>query len=251
MTLQKIDDFTGSPWSRQPNETDKSYLAFTCYRDLGYERSLAKAEVRYRAKLDINPKPLSDLPTPQIEQWSSKFLWVERVAAYDDWLDAQELAAHRRARVRSATRHAEQAAKVSEALMRPVNLYLERLNKIGAGLRPDELDDLSDEDLLRLGRYTAGLLVDMQRAEASAYRSTDDTQPKSEAVKVRGEVLRRVLSSGGGLSGMLEQVAFELVESPASAIPEAESGSPIPDATRYLVTGQDSPLTDDGPGNDE
>lgn len=59
------------PWERQPEETPKAFEAFCVYRDLGPERSIAKAGKR----LGKNRVTL--------EQWSSKFDWVKRTAAWD------------------------------------------------------------------------------------------------------------------------------------------------------------------------
>lgn len=59
------------PWERQPEETTKAFEAFRVYRDLGAERSIAKAG----KQLGKNRVTL--------EGWSSKFNWVERVAAWD------------------------------------------------------------------------------------------------------------------------------------------------------------------------
>lgn len=62
---------TPEPWERQPEETTKAFEAFRVYRDLGTERSIAKAG-RQLGKNRVT-----------LEGWSSKFNWVERVAAWD------------------------------------------------------------------------------------------------------------------------------------------------------------------------
>lgn len=59
------------PWERQPEETPKAFEAFCVYRDLGAERSIAKAGKR----LGKNRVTL--------EGWSSKYEWVSRCAAWD------------------------------------------------------------------------------------------------------------------------------------------------------------------------
>lgn len=59
------------PWERQPEETTKAFEAFCVYRDLGTERSIAKAG----KQLGKNRVTL--------EGWSSKYDWVKRVAAWD------------------------------------------------------------------------------------------------------------------------------------------------------------------------
>lgn len=62
---------TPEPWERQPEETPKAFEAFCVYRDLGPERSIAKAG----KQLGKNRVTL--------EQWSSKYEWVKRCAAWD------------------------------------------------------------------------------------------------------------------------------------------------------------------------
>lgn len=61
------------PYDRQPNETDKSWAAFCVYRDMGRERTLAKAQKECNYKSCFN-----------LFQWSSKYKWGERCSAFDD-----------------------------------------------------------------------------------------------------------------------------------------------------------------------
>lgn len=206
---QLTSGFSGDPWSQQPGESARAFLAFTHYRDLGMERSQAKADENYRAEVGLTPKPAKELPTKQISEWSRIFRWVERCAAYDDHLDAIQLAIHRKQRIRSATLQANRAAKAAAALSHPMELYVRRMEEVAGGRRLDQLNDLGDEDLLRLARHAISLLPEMHKAERDALNSTTDAAPQMERVKLRGEVLRRVLGSSE-LFGALEQVAFEL-----------------------------------------
>jgi len=65
-------------WEIQPEETAKSFSAFCIYRDFGKERTLEKVQ----EKLRKNSGYLRVL-----YNWSSKHKWVERVKAYDVYLD--------------------------------------------------------------------------------------------------------------------------------------------------------------------
>ena len=60
-------------YDRQPNDTDKSWLAFCKYRDMGGDRTVEKVrlECGYRS-------------VRKLELWSSKYSWVKRVRAFDD-----------------------------------------------------------------------------------------------------------------------------------------------------------------------
>lgn len=66
------------PWDRQPDETDKSYSAFQMYLTLpqkggaGTKRSLATVA-----------KMLNQSANGTCENWSAKYNWISRCAAYD------------------------------------------------------------------------------------------------------------------------------------------------------------------------
>ena len=69
-------------WDRMSEETDKSYAAFRMYLEMeSRERTLLKVSdtLGYKRRKPL-PKPV---PASTIEQWSSKYRWLERVAAYD------------------------------------------------------------------------------------------------------------------------------------------------------------------------
>ena len=59
------------PWERQPEETARAFEAFAIYRDMGPDRSLRKVV----QTLDKNLTTIGD--------WSTKYEWVKRVAAWD------------------------------------------------------------------------------------------------------------------------------------------------------------------------
>jgi hypothetical protein len=59
------------PYEKLSQESDKSWHAFVCYRDLGVDRSTAKVGQRLGKSKTL------------MDRWSSKNNWVERVAAYD------------------------------------------------------------------------------------------------------------------------------------------------------------------------
>lgn len=107
------------PWERQPGETSRAYAAFSVYRDLGPQRSLAKA-LAAAAKKPSNRR--------HWQRWAAKYRWVERAQAYDDYLDrlAREKAEQERAEM--AKRHAQMAL-----------LFLQRVAERMRNLRPEEL----------------------------------------------------------------------------------------------------------------
>jgi hypothetical protein len=60
-------------YDRQITDTDKSWLAFCKYRDMGSDRTIEKVRVEcgYRS-------------VRILERWSSQYAWVERCRAFDD-----------------------------------------------------------------------------------------------------------------------------------------------------------------------
>lgn len=69
-----------TPWERRENETNKAYDVFCVYRDMGAQRSLAKAT-------QALGKPAGYVG--QLERWSSQHDWVARAEAYDAHLRQQ------------------------------------------------------------------------------------------------------------------------------------------------------------------
>jgi hypothetical protein len=61
------------PYDRQPNETDKSWAAFCTYRDMGGERSLEKLGQK-----------IGKRSGRFLQQWCSKYKWVERCRPFDN-----------------------------------------------------------------------------------------------------------------------------------------------------------------------
>jgi len=91
------------PWDQRPDETNKAYHRFCLYRDMGPDRSLAKLVQKLgKAK---NYKV-------QLENWSVKHDWQDRVKAYD----AHEL-----------ERQREEREEIRE---RGRQLYVDNLNKL-------------------------------------------------------------------------------------------------------------------------
>lgn len=65
------------PYDRQSEESAKAYEAFALYRDMGIERSTDAVARQLRKSSAL------------IQRWSSLYRWVERVAAWDAYIDQQ------------------------------------------------------------------------------------------------------------------------------------------------------------------
>ena len=64
-------------YDRQNSDTDKSWLAFCKYRDMGGDRSLEKLLQKY-------PKSTPSSYVRILKLWSAKHKWVERCRAFDN-----------------------------------------------------------------------------------------------------------------------------------------------------------------------
>ncbi len=105
-------------WERMPGESTKAYSVFCQYRDLGPERSLEK----------LRQKLAKSRSRATLTRWSSKYNWVERARAYDDYIDKKKRAEHEKAILKMVERH----AKLAMAFQQRIE---ERLKKIN----PEEL----------------------------------------------------------------------------------------------------------------
>lgn len=70
-------------WDRQPEETHLSFQAFSIYRDLSpTTRSIpAAAAIHYEVPV------AKEVQIRQLKEWSSRFMWVSRAAAWDEFVD--------------------------------------------------------------------------------------------------------------------------------------------------------------------
>jgi len=82
-------------WERQQKETSKAYKAFCEFRDAGTERSLSKLA----QELNVSKTHLGN--------WSSKYDWVNRVQAFDDYIEARVRARNEKAIIEMRFRHAK------------------------------------------------------------------------------------------------------------------------------------------------
>ena len=69
------------PWERQPKESAKAFAAFAAYRDLGPDRTVAKAVTILGKKTGYRRA---------MEEWSVRWGWVARASLWDDHQDRFE-----------------------------------------------------------------------------------------------------------------------------------------------------------------
>ncbi len=115
-------------WERQPGETGKAYSHFAKYRDLGPERSMEKLRKNLGVKVSQT----------RLEQLSVKYNWVNRAAAYDDYIDRKKREEKEKAILDMAERHARLAVAFQQKVV-------ERLRELdSAELEPRDLSKWLD-----------------------------------------------------------------------------------------------------------
>lgn len=99
------------PWEQQKGERSKAFMLFCIYRDLGPLRSLEKCSIKYHEDHNDN------LNIRQFGEYSRKYDWVARAAAYDQHLDELERAQLEEELKEMTKRHARDTARIQEIAM--------------------------------------------------------------------------------------------------------------------------------------
>lgn len=113
------------PWERREDETPTRYFAFSCYRDLGPGRTLQAAWDVYRMERGNK----GDSPSSTFRDWSANHDWVDRAAAYDDYVSRQIREALEQERIRDKRRRVEL-----------LQAYREQIAEAMTSLNPGDLD---------------------------------------------------------------------------------------------------------------
>lgn len=95
-------------WERLEGESSLAYESFCAYRDLGPERSLAKAGIVLKKSVGT------------LSIWSMKYQWVARALAYDDAYRRKELQKKDAARTELIERH----RNIGSAILAQASRYL-------------------------------------------------------------------------------------------------------------------------------
>lgn len=164
-------------WERQPGETSKAYAAFCIYRDLGPERSLDKA----LATADKKPTNRRHWA-----RWMEKYRWVERVRAYDDYLDRKKREEKEKAIIEMAERHARLAVAFQQKVVERLReLDPEQLSPGDLAKWLDvatKLERLSRGEPTEIGKQEVTLpaIVEVITDEESADTAASRTEPDME-----------------------------------------------------------------------
>jgi hypothetical protein len=197
--------YEGDPWTKQPGESPRAFECFCIFRDLE-NRTQKEAERIYRERYGLSEK------STFANKWATKHRWIERVEAYDAFMDAKRITAMRRQKVRSAEKHAQQAAEIADTLMMPMNKLRARIKASGDDF--DFIDAMDDESLMKLARSFALDVPQIHRAEREALGSvTENPVVNTKIIAERGALLKRVLADPN-LIGVMERLTIETTAEP-------------------------------------
>ena len=94
-------------WERQKDESNKAYHIFCIYRDMGPNRSLEKTR-------EILGKSAGY--TRWMHTWSSKYDWVTRAQAYDDYIEKKKRKENEKKILDMSDRHARLAVVLQQKI---------------------------------------------------------------------------------------------------------------------------------------
>ena len=147
VTVSKV-----KPWERQDSESAKAYEAFSVYRDMGADRSLAKVGQEIGKS------------TKMMEKWSKAHNWVERAEAWD--------------REQDRILQKQQIEDIKKMRKRHANLAVAMLAKAATALKKIPDDEIKAADvsrmvdvaskLERVSRGDVGEVVEERQAETMA-----------------------------------------------------------------------------------
>ena len=149
------------PWERRPSETNKQWLAFVTYRDLGPARTLGEV-----SRILYPGRRRTRRPIGRVVAWSSQNNWVERARAWDAEQDRINREAQSKARLEMTERHLQQL----------VGLQTKAVQRLLA-MRPDELrpGEVLEylERAMKLERTIRGEPAEIREERVSGHVTTD------------------------------------------------------------------------------
>lgn len=207
-------------WERQPGETLKAFHAFAHYRSLAAsERSQDRA---YRDHLQTCLHA-AQMPTrrrpKRWAEWSSRWAWPERAAAFDAHLDRQKRNALEQEQIEAGKRHGRMLQAAQNALLVPIRVSLEEAAS-GAGLETLRSAARANASGLRAAvdqaRMAAAHLAQLIGMERLVLGLTTDRHEVLDA-PVRDVVAEAIVSSQEATSA-----AVQLLHAISRATPSAE-----------------------------
>lgn len=180
------------PYERQTDESDKAFEAFALYRDLGTNRTTDAVARQLSKSLAL------------IQRWSAQYAWVERVAVYDAYIDAQARKQLERDAIKRKADMLKRHALLGKVLQQKSAAYLDKHGidrssdaiaaaRVGVDMErkaeglPEYLMEVMNADDSELARQYAELLAqvshsgsgDAEAGDAPAGTDAAETAPET------------------------------------------------------------------------
>lgn len=198
------------PWMRVNGESPKAFEAFCVYRDLGPGRTV--------------PATASELKRCSgyertLYEWSRKYAWPSRAAAFDDMIAERTAEASADRAVRAAARHADAGKSLVDKGLKALEA------KAVDGITVDGIRGLIG-DGVKIERLSLGLVTDNIKQEVVGNVNITDDRVRSiladpEASRLACELTERIgarKANAGGVRDVCEPGPVEASEAPG--VPE-------------------------------
>jgi hypothetical protein len=187
-------------WDRLPRETSRSYELFCVYRNLGPERSLAKAR-----------ESAEGIPSvARLKVLSRKWNWVERCQQYDDYLEYQDRLRQEKERRQMHERHARVALLGMNVAVKGLESLLTKVQNGEQAVAPADLTRLVDVSV-KVERLARGEPTEIQKSE---HAGTLDIEARYRAMtpeERRAEIVRILRDELGKAQEEAEALADEII----------------------------------------
>jgi len=167
-------------WERQKDERNKAYHAFCIYRDLGPDRSLEKTR-------EILGKSAGY--TRWMQTWSSKYDWVTRAQAYDDYIERKKREKNEKEILEMADRH----VKLAKAFQQRLAQALQQIDP--AQLSPSDMAKWLDV-ATKLERMSRGEPTEIGKQEVQGQVTQRHEYDITHRVEQYADVYRQLARRG-------------------------------------------------------
>ena len=181
MVLQKPNaDEDKHEWDRLTGESSKAYAHFCLYRDAGANRSIRQLPSVSGCTSVVR----------QLNRWSSKWRWVERRQAYDDYLELQDRLQQEKERREMRKRHAKIAVLGQNIAVKGLEKLLAKVQDDEQPVAPADLTRLLDTSV-KVERLSRGEPTEIEKSEhtgsldiEATYRAMTPEERRAEFVRI-------------------------------------------------------------------
>lgn len=169
-------------WDRLPRETSRGFELFCAYRDMGIERSLRKLKQGTAGAPNVN----------RLKRLSTRWNWVERCRAYDDYLEHQDRLNQEKERREMHKRHAKIAVLGQNIAVKGLEKLLTRVQGEDQAVAPSDLTRLLDTSVkverLSRGEPTESHAVSGPSGGPVEFANMSDNERRAEMIRCLKEM---------------------------------------------------------------